>query len=70
MGAGTGNGNHVGSVSITNHTKDAIEISTVQDKSLPVTDGRDKKYTIPPKESFVFFTDRVESLSWEKVKQG
>lgn len=70
MGAGSGNGGFAGSVSITNHTGDAIEIRTVQDKSLPVTDSRDKRYTIPPKESFVFFTDRVESLSWEKTKQG
>ena len=58
----------VGSVSITNYTKDSIEITTVPNN----TNGPDpkRKYTIPPKESFVFFTDRVDSLHWEKVKQG
>lgn len=55
------------SISITNHSKDTIEIISIQDDSVIDAD-RQKTYTIHPKDSYVFFLDRVENLQWKKSK--
>jgi hypothetical protein len=56
------------SITITNHTKSAIEVVAAQDANK----GNNKsKHVLPPKETFTFFTSEIESLQWEKCgKQG
>lgn len=52
---------------ISNHTDKELELTTIQDSS--VADGdRKKTIVITPKESYVIFTDRVESIIWNKKK--
>lgn len=56
-----------GSIVITNHTDKPIDISFIQDSS--IADGERKKtHTVIPKESYIFFTNVVEAISWEKSK--
>lgn len=58
MGAGNGNKD---CISITNHSAAPIIVTA--------TDSEDKKqHTINPKDSYLFFVDRVEALSWERIK--
>lgn len=56
-----------GSITITNFTSSPIQITTVQDSSV-VEGEREKNYTIQAKEYFTLFTDRVESIHWQKNK--
>ena len=53
------------SITIVNNSSEFIEVTSVADYSV-VQNDRVKKHTIGPKESFVFFTDRIVSLQWEK----
>lgn len=56
-----------GSIAISNYTDDKITISVVQasDKA----DGeRTKTVTIDPRDSYLFFMDRFEAISWVKSK--
>lgn len=55
----------VDSITITNNSTKTIEIVSNQDDTVNESD-RIKKFTIQSKETFVFFTDRVESLHWIK----
>ena len=55
------------SITITNNTKVAIDIVILQDSSVATTD-RIKKHTIIPNEYFVVFTNKIQTLSWEKPK--
>lgn len=56
------------SITLTNNSTKTIQIITTQD-DLSLPSDRKKVLTIPPKESFVIFTERVESLLWEKGQQ-
>lgn len=56
------------SITLTNNSTKTIQIITTQD-NLCLPSDRKKVLTIPPKESFVIFTERVESLLWEKGQQ-
>jgi hypothetical protein len=55
------------SITITNHTDKIIELETEQD-GLVAIEHKTKKHTIAPKEYLVIFTDRIQSLHWEKNK--
>lgn len=63
MGAGGG----TNAISITNHSTDPITLTAVQDSSVAEGD-RKKTYTIQPKDSHLFFTNKIESISWERSK--
>lgn len=65
---GAGNGHDHGCISITNHTSHPVDIVSIQDESVVDTD-RKKTYCISPGDTHVFFTDRVENLSWSKPKE-
>ena len=50
------------SITVSNYTKLPIQIITVQD----VDDHSQKIHTINPKDTYVIFIDRVESVQWTK----
>lgn len=54
-----------GSITITNHTDDDIEVEVGSDQEN--TDPT-RKVKINKKDYFVFMVDRVSSVSWEKTK--
>lgn len=73
MGSDAGNnGNNdlpprKGSIAVSNYTDKKITISAVVDAEK--ADGERKKtVTIDPRDSYLFFTDRFEAISWEKSK--
>lgn len=55
----------MGSITIRNDTDSAIQITSKQDNFV-IEKDRTKTYTIPPKDYFIIFTERVESLHWDK----
>ena len=58
MGAGSGDGAR-DCIVITNHTKKQININA--------TDGGVRKtFAIDPKDSYIIFTDKAETVSWER----
>jgi hypothetical protein len=59
----------LGSITITNNTDKIIELETEQD-GLVAIEHKTKKHTIAPKEYLVIFTNRIQSLHWDKNKVG
>lgn len=57
------------SITISNHTAEAIDIVTTQDDTVDES-HRVTRLKIDPKDTFVIFTDRVSTIVWEKPKQG
>lgn len=55
----------LGSITVTNHTDKTIELRTTKDNSAEV-----EKYTIAPKDYFVFMADRIDSLHWVKLGEA
>lgn len=58
-----------GSIVVSNYTDSPIEVSTIPDKAAEDSKSSDIfVHTIRPKDSYVFFLSRVDSLHWEKKK--
>ena len=55
----------LGSITIRNDTNKEIVLCT-KIKEASKSESYDKEYKIAPKEYQVFFTDRIESISWTK----
>jgi len=50
-------------IAIVNYSDEPLEIVVLPDATV---DGGKKVTTIPPKDSYTFFLDRIESLNWSR----
>lgn len=67
VGSGTGGITQSKAISITNHTGDPIELTTVSDNA-DSEGNRKVTRTIGAKDTYVLFTDKVEAFAWSRAK--